>query len=49
MKSVKEMTEEELRKQLITLDGAGKDFKEQCLNELLDRTFKNAQALYINV
>jgi hypothetical protein len=33
----KTLTDEELRKQLITADYGGKEWKEKCLNELIDR------------
>ena len=32
-----DMTTEDLRSCIITLDGKGKEFKELCLNELIDR------------
>jgi len=31
------LTKEELKAELLTLDGKGKDFKQKCLDELLSR------------
>ena len=42
-KTVKELTVEELKRQLVTADYGGKEWKEICLNELVNRniTFVN--------
>lgn len=39
----KTLTDDELRKHLITADYLGKEWKEKCLNELLDREKQRKQ------
>lgn len=38
-KSIKDYTEEELKRELLTLDFHGKEFKKKCLDELLSREY----------
>ena len=40
MKKVAEMTNDELRQVLLTVDGQGKEFKGKALDELMDRQHK---------
>jgi hypothetical protein len=42
-KTPETMTEEELKKQLITADYGGKEWKEKCLQELLDRSYEQGR------
>ena len=44
MKSLSDMTRLELMAQLITADYNGKDFKQKCLDQLIQSAFKSGYA-----
>lgn len=48
MKDTVQMTDDELRDQLITSDFGGKDVKSACLNELLKRSTLKGAKLFVD-